>query len=98
MPFQPVGRWHIQVGDAMGSTMDVNLAPNGTFMAQQTAMGMNIQAAGQWAFVPQNQMLQLQGLVNGFQPFMLGIVVQGQQGNGYFGVGTDGYPYQFTRS
>jgi len=78
--------------------MDINLAPNGTFMAQQAATGMNIQAAGQWAFVPQNQMLQLQGTINGFQPFMLGIIVQGQRGNSYFGVGTDGYPYLCMRS
>jgi hypothetical protein len=42
-------------------------------------------------------MLQLQGMVNGFQPFMLGIVIQGQQYEGYYGAGTDGYSYFLTK-
>jgi hypothetical protein len=99
-PFQPVGRWRIQVSDAIGSTMMLNLFPNGTFQASQQLgpMGATVQAAGQWIFTPYNNMLQIQGLINGFQPFSLGIAIQGQQGNTYYGTGTDSYGYALSRS
>jgi len=97
--FQPVGRWMVQVGDAVGSTMTLNLAPNGGFEAEQQAgLGISIKGAGQWVFVPQQRMLQLQGLIGGFQPFMLGITIQAQQNNGYYGVGSDGYGYFLVRA
>jgi hypothetical protein len=97
--FQPVGRWNIQVSDFMGSTMLLNLHPNGYFDAtQQTAVyGVIAQASGQWAWNPYQQMLQLQGMVNGFQPIMLGISIYNQVGNTYFGMGTDGYNYNFQK-
>ncbi len=96
--FQPIGNWHIQVMDPAGSTMDLDVRPDGTFQCFQQAMGLNIQAAGRWAFNPYNNMLQLQGLINGFQPFMLGIAIQGQQNNGYFGMGSDGFGYFLART
>jgi hypothetical protein len=98
--FQPVGRWNIQVSDPIGSTLMLNLLPNGTFQATQQLgpMGATIQATGQWIFTPYNNMLQMQGLVNGFQPFSLGIAIQGQQENIYYGIGTDSYGYAMSRS
>lgn len=96
--FQPVGNWHIRVMDAVGSTMFLNINPDGTFQVEQQASGLNIQAVGQWVFNPYNQMLQLQGMLNGFQPFMLGIIIQGQQYDGYYGVGNDGYSYFLTQA
>lgn len=96
--FQPIGNWHIQVMDPAGSTMALDVRPDDTFQCFQQAMGLNIQAAGRWAFNPYNNMLQLQGLINGFQPFMLGIVIQGQQKNGYFGMGSDGFGYFLART
>jgi hypothetical protein len=96
--FQPVGNWHIRVMDAVGSTMLLNINPDSTFQAVQQLSGLNIHAVGQWVFNPYNQMLQLQGMVNDFQPFMLGIIIQGQQYNGYNGTGTDGYGYFMTRA
>jgi hypothetical protein len=97
--FQPLGRWNIQVSDFMGSTMILNLHHNGYFDAtQQTAMyGVIAQASGQWAYNPHQQMLQLQGMVNGFQPIMLGISIYNQYGNTYYGIGTDGYNYNFQK-
>ncbi|MCZ7400640.1 MAG: hypothetical protein O8C61_00280 [Candidatus Methanoperedens sp.] len=93
--FQPVGRWQIQISD--GSTMFLNLNPDGTFQAAQQKLGLNVQGIGQWGFNPYNQMLQMQGLLNGYQPFMFGIMIQGQQNNGYYGVGTDGASYFIVR-
>jgi len=93
--FQPAGRWHVQITD--GTQMSLNLYPNGTFQAIQQVYGMSIQGTGQWAFSPYNNMLQLQGLINGIQPFMLGIIIQSSQGAGYFGVGTDGHGYTMMR-
>ena len=96
--FQPVGRWHIQINDVVRSQMWLECYPNGSFQSSQQAPGFIVQATGQWGFNPYNQMLQLQGLVNGMQPFMLGIVIQGQQPNGYMAMGTDGLQYFLTRA
>jgi hypothetical protein len=93
--FQPVGKWQIQISD--GSTMFINLNPDGTFQATQQKFGLNAQGIGQWGFNPYNQMLQMQGLLNGYQPFMFGIMIQGQQNNSYYGVGTDGGSYFLVR-
>jgi hypothetical protein len=83
-----------------GSIMFVDLYPNGSCQGWQQAgnFGMNIPFAGQWAFVPYNQMLQLQGFANGMYPFALAIMIQGQQANSYYGVGTDGNGYFLTRA
>jgi len=94
--FQPVGQWQIQISE--GSTMFLSLNPDGTFQATQQRFGLSIHGMGQWLFYPSNQMLQMQGLVNGYQPYMLGIMIHGQQNNGYFGVGTDGFSYSITRA
>jgi hypothetical protein len=98
--FQPVGRWQIRVTDMAGSVIFIDLYPNGACQGWQQAanFGMNIPFAGQWAFVPYNQMLQLQGLANGMYPFALGVMIQGQQANGYYGVGTDGNGYFLARA
>lgn len=53
-------------------------------------------AASEWAFMPQSRALQVQGLINGMHPFMLSITLQAPQGNGWYGLGADGYAYQFT--
>lgn len=95
--FQPIGRWHIQISG--GNTMLLNLNSDSTFQAtQQNGYGFKAQGIGQWGFNPSNQMLQLQGLVNGFQPFMLTIIIQRQQNNEYYGFGSDGYSYCITRA
>lgn len=97
--FQPVGNWHIQVMDAVGSTMFFVIKPDGTFQGQQQVQGfLNFQFIGQWGLNPYNQMLQLQGMINGINPFMLGFIIQGQQNNGYYATGTDGFGYFFTRN
>ena len=86
--------------DAVGSTMALSLAPNGLFQAtQQVPMtGMTLQASGQWAFNPMNALLQLQGSIGPFQPFMLGIFIQGWQGDAFYGVGTDGIAYALSKT
>ncbi|MEX0761061.1 MAG: tetratricopeptide repeat protein [Dehalococcoidia bacterium] len=96
--FQPQGLWHIQVMDAVGSVITAMFAPDGTFQATQTLgqMGAPLQAYGRWMFNPMHNMLQLQGVISGMQQFMLGIMIHGTQGNGYYGVGTDGIAYVLT--
>jgi hypothetical protein len=98
--FQPVGNWFVQVSDYLSSSMHLTLHPNGWFEATQQAgiYGTIAQAAGQWVFTPAQQMLQFQGMVNGFQPFMLGIMIQNQQGNIFYGIGTDSYGYTLHKS
>lgn len=98
--FNPMGSWNVQVMDALGSTMELHLAPDGSFSASQIVpmTGFSLQASGRWAFSPYNTFLQMQGLLNGFKPFMLGIAVQGWQGEAYYGVGTDGIAYLLKRA
>ena len=97
--FQPVGRWQVQVMDRAGSVMTIDVAPDGTFQASQWdgVYGSSRRAAGYWSFLQDNRMLQLQGLINGLQSFGLGIAIQGEQGERYHGIGTDGFGYLFTR-
>ena len=96
--FQPAGNWNMQVMDAVQSRMALALMPNGQFQCTQSVplLGMSVQAAGQWAYNPVAQMLQLQGTIGGFQPFMLAITIQGWNGAGWFGAGTDGIAYVLT--
>lgn len=97
--FQPVGRWQFQITDAVGSVMTVDLFPNGLFNAMQNAgpFAPGIQAQGQWLFNPYNQLLQLQGMIAGYMPFMLGVAIQRPHLNGFYGVGTDNCAYFITR-
>jgi hypothetical protein len=97
--FDPVGRWQIRVGDGYGSTMEIWLQPDGRCMGAQQAgpYGGVAQFAGYWGYDPDCRMLQLQVLVNGIQSYSLGIEIQGEQGNGYVGQGTDGYAYFVVR-
>ena len=98
--FNPVGDWDVQVMDAFSSTMQLSLSPDGSFSATQhvPVTGMNLQAMGQWAYSPFNSVLQVQGLIAGFQPFLLGIAIHGWQGDAFHGVGTDGIAYLLRRA
>ncbi len=98
--FQPAGQWNVQISDFLGSTMYMNLHPNGYFEASQKAgpWGMTVQAGGQWFYSPQQHLLQMQGMINGFQPFMMGIYIQNQSGSTFYGTGMDGYAYTLSRA
>ncbi len=95
--FQPVGRW--QVGANDGSVALVEIYPNGSFAStlQGGIYGYGAQSAGQWGFMPANNFLRFQGLVNGLMPFDLGMAIQGQQNGAYMATGTDGKMYFFQR-
>jgi hypothetical protein len=95
--FQPVGRWQVQAND--GSVALVEIYPNGSFAStvQGGPYGYGAQSAGQWGFIPANNFLRLQGMVNGFMPFDLGIVIQGQQNGVFVATGTDGKTYFLQR-
>lgn len=99
-PFSPIGSWNVQIMDAFGSTLQMSLRPDGSFTANQNVplTGANLPAEGQWLFNPVNGFLQMHGMIAGFQPFALGIAVQGWQGNGYYGVGSDGIAYVLRRA
>ncbi|MBI4771692.1 MAG: hypothetical protein HY784_15085 [Chloroflexi bacterium] len=96
---QLAGRWQIQTTDAVGSMTTAEFLPNGMCQGwqQAPAIGLNVQFAGQWAFFPQNQWLQVEGLINGMYPFALGISLVGQHPGGYYGIGSDGNGYTLSR-
>jgi hypothetical protein len=92
--FVPFGQWQLRVNDASGSIVYVNFVPNGVCFGSQLSPGVgHIQFSGRWAYSPQNRLLQLQGLINGMQPFMLNILIHGAGGEGFYGVGSDNYAY-----
>lgn len=96
--FQPAGgRWRIDIGDQAGSVMLIDFHANGQFQAVQSSVGGQIQAHGAWGYNLQNQVLQLQGFVNGSNPFTLAITIRGAQGAQFVGQGFDGMTYLFTR-
>lgn len=96
--FQPAGgRWRIDIGDQAGSVMLIDFHANGQFQAVQSSVGGQIQAHGAWSYNLQNQVLQLQGFVNGNNPFTLAITIRGMQGAQFVGQGFDGLAYLFTR-
>lgn len=96
--FQPAGgRWRIDIGDQAGSVMLIDFALNGQFEAVQSGVGFQIQANGMWGYNPQNRVLQLQGFVNGTNPFTLVITLQGMDNQVIVGQGFDGMSYRFTR-
>ena len=69
--------------------------PNGTFQGyQQTpAMGIEGPVQGQWGFDPARNLLAVQGILNGMMPFGTQIIIQGQHGGAWHGVGVDGVAY-----
>ena len=78
--------------------MIVEYSPNGTFQGmQQAGLWGGNQFAGQWAFDPNTRMLQIQGLMNGFMPFALAVVIQAQQGSSFVALDTNGMAYYMTR-
>lgn len=94
--FQPIGRWQVRAND--GGMAFVEFYPNGAFTStMQGGIYGYAQSAGQWGFMPSNNFLRLQGLVNGLIPFDLGMVIQGQQNGVYMAMGTDGKTYFFQR-
>lgn len=98
--FQPAGRWHVQIFDLARSVMWLDLYPNGALQGQQQSGFVQMQLAGQWGFNPYTGQLQLQGLGNGFQPFMLALLIQGphpQQPQTVVAQGGDGFTYWLTR-
>jgi hypothetical protein len=92
--FQPYGQWQLHVNDAARSVMYVNFVPNGVCFGSQFSSGTgHIQFNGRWGYNPLNRLLQLQGLINGVQPFMINIIIHGSRNNGFYGTGSDGYAY-----
>ncbi|MBE9137024.1 hypothetical protein IQ254_07380 [Nodosilinea sp. LEGE 07088] len=95
--FDFTGQWQVQI--TSGSSIFAQLYPNGACQGVQTlSFGIQAQFSGQWMFIPQTQTLQVQGFVNGFQPFMLSLAIQNFARDGFYAVGTDGFGYTFLRA
>jgi hypothetical protein len=95
--FQPVGQWQAQLSN--GETLMLGLLANGGMQGahSQGMFGLSLPLAGQWHFDIASQRLWLEGLVGGVSPVTLQILIQGQQGGVYLGVGADGMQYYLSR-
>lgn len=94
--FQPLGRWQIQ--NNSGQVTIVDLYPNFTLQGIIVIMGWNHPIGGQWNFNPNNQLLQMQGYIDGYNPFLWNLMIQVPQGNGYAGVDGAGIPFFINRA
>lgn len=97
LEFHPVGRWHVEAND--GTVIDIHFLPNGVVQGtQKNAMTwQNFSFNGQWAYVPYNRMLQIQGLTNFGYPFVQVITIQQKTGEKFTGFDVNGYYYEFQR-
>lgn len=95
--FHPVGQWQVEVSD--GSYIAIQFYPNGTVQGtQQNPMMFQYSwFTGQWFYIPQQNMLQLQGWYNTGMNFYEHIVMSKTPDGQFTGAGTMGYSYQFRR-
>jgi hypothetical protein len=97
LQFLPLGHWQMHVNDVARSIVYVNFIQNGVCLGSQFSEKLgHIQFNARWAYTPQNRLLQLQGLINGVQPFMINICLHTYRNNGFYGVGSDGHAYFLT--
>jgi hypothetical protein len=98
--FQPQGRWKVQISDMVQSVIMVEFFQDGTFHFVQASQLVPVvaEALGRWVYIPYTGTLQVQGVVNGFAPLALTIILQTREDNGYRGAGSDGFSYLFERA
>lgn len=96
-PFNPIGRWRVQVYDAYNSYLITDFYANGAYQGVQYIGYQQLASAGMWSFNMMTGLLAVQGYVNGVQPFMLSLQITGAQPNGYTAFGSDGFNYFFQR-
>ncbi len=96
-PFNPIGRWRVEVMALVHSTMTVDFYPNAACQGSQVVPYLgSLPFQGGWGYDLSSRTLTIQGMVQ-YTPFLLVIVIQGGQGANYTGLGMDGITYQFTR-
>jgi hypothetical protein len=96
-PFNPIGRWRIQIYDPYNSYLISDFYANGAYQGVQYLGWQQMSGAGMWSFNMMTGLMVVQGYVNGVQPFMLSLQITGAQQNGYTAYGSDGYNYFFQR-
>ncbi len=94
-----VGRWRFEDSAVIKSFIGAEFHADGTCQGAQTAaaLGFTINFSGQWSYLPAAQLLQVQGLIGGFQPFSFAVMIQASAPNGFQGLGQDGLVYTLQR-
>ena len=94
-----VGRWRFEDSAVIKSFIDAEFHADGTCQGAQTAaaLGCTINFSGQWSYLPAAQLLQVQGLIEGFQPFSFAVMIQASLPHGLQGLGQDGLAYSLQR-
>lgn len=96
-PFNPIGRWRVEVMALVHSTMTIDFYPNAACEGFQVVPFLgSLPFQGGWGYDLASRTLRIQGMVQ-YTPFMLVIVMQGGQGDNFTGLGMDGIAYQFNR-
>ena len=95
-----VGRWRFEDSAVIKSFIDAEFHADGTCQGAQTAaaLGFTINFSGQWNYLPAAQLLQVQGLIGGFQPFSFAVMIQASTPSGLQGLGQDGLVYSLQRA
>ena len=95
-----VGRWRFEDSAVIKSCINAEFQADGTCQGAQTAaaLGFTVNFTGRWAYLPAAQLLQIQGLIGGFQPFSFAVMIQASTPNGLQGLGQDGLVYSLQRA
>jgi hypothetical protein len=87
-----------EVADSTGALVSIEIRFDGLFQRVHRAGQLaGCQIAGQWGFDPMQQLLQLQGVVNGQMPFMALISFRARQDGMSIGQDQNGIVFYFKR-
>jgi hypothetical protein len=97
--FTPVGNWNFSINNMTGSVGQVRFTPTGEFYADLLEQTLNQRSTinGLWQFDPQNNLLMLQGMLNGTFPWNYMIMVQNYSDAYFSGLTPDGFQISFTK-
>lgn len=97
--FSPVGSWNFSINNMTGSVGQVQFSPEGEFYVDLLEQALNQRSIinGYWQFDQQNQILRLQGMLNGALPWNYVITVQNHSYTQFSGNTPDGFQITFTK-
>ena len=97
--FNPVGNWNFSINNLTGSVGQVQFSVTGEFFVDLLEQALNQRSVinGYWQFDQQNQILRLQGVLNGSLPWNYVITIQNHSQNHFLGNTPDGFQISFTK-
>jgi len=97
--FNPIGNWNFSINNSTASMGQVQFTHAGEFYVDLLEQTLNQRHAinGIWQFDQQNQVLMLQGMLNGTLPWNYAITIQSHSFNHFSGFTSDGFQISCTK-